>query len=247
MRRTFLVIALLLYSDVQAHSITGNVLPACHVPPAADTTGWQTVRLGASGHYLLCQVPPGFRRDANGPSWRDGSRRLVTGAKYICLPGSRTPECHECVDTLAGFPMAITTSHDTVDSLYHIALTPIDTRPDRRGDAERGLHFSTPDRGDQSLLLAALRTMREESWVVPHGTLVMGGNILEPPYVLTRAGERLTINGYQLPDLVPPSTRPPATHAELEARRTIEARLIALRDSLKAHGMELPHVQERLR
>ena len=231
------------------------MLPACFVPPPPDTTGWRTVRWIGVGdeRRLLCRIPGSFRRDStevekHGTSrWADGDRRVTLRSDYGQPAVAEAAAGFECVDTLAGRAFVLDTGFDLSDSLYRVLGTHAVMGPGAQGVLSDGLDLTSPDSTDQKLFLAIVRTIREESWTSGKGVVFLGGHELRPPYAFTRQRDRLTVNGYRLPDLVPPAARQAAPNAELEARRSLEARLAALRDSLVQAGVDWGAAEERMK
>jgi len=233
----------------QPAGLGGTVHPPCLKPPAVDTTGWRVERLiTMDGWHFFFRLPPSFNEDDQkfrfyhgGRTYVDGVRTIINGGGDLCVPGPEAPGCAECVDTIAGYPFVLTSSYR--DGLYHVGVSRI-----RNGlVTNRGLHLMSADSSDQGLFFAIVRSFEERLRISRNGTLFVGGHEMKAPFVFTCPEGRLTVNGYWMPDLVPATSRRPNANAELEARRTIAARLVALRDSLLGLGIDWPETQERLR
>ncbi len=229
-------------------SAEASMFRPCHIPTGIDTAGWVTIRLYGDGRRILYQLPPSFHEDHSihftegGVAWTDGRRRLTwSHSNYTCVPDAAFRDCAECYDSLAGTLFRVDTAYQTFDSLYCVYAG------QENFGTRLGLHAlmcTSPYSADQNLFLTIVRTMRDDSRVARRGHLFMGGHRFAAPYVITSVEDRLVINGYMLPDVGPPSERPPDTSAELETRRSIKAGLRSYRDSLLASGMNWPRAKE---
>ncbi len=147
---------------------------------------------------------------------------------YGITPGPRYRDVTVCIDTLGGSAFRLYAAYDVLDSVYHVAAVPESSE----GSWNQDILAWTPDSVDQGLLLAIIRSIREESRTVLRGTVFLGGHRLDPPCTITDSDGDLAFNGYALPDSIPVFTRAPDPSGELEARRSIVSALVALRDSI---------------
>ena len=232
-----------------------RVLLPCSTPAGPDTTVWQTVRWPVGRHRLLVDLPASFHLNRNtrfvhgGRSWTDGSRvvSMVGGSQYTCVPGSKDyPGCHECEQILGEVKLRLVSTYEQQSGEY-VAAAVLDVDPSASvrldGDGEALIaRSSRPE--DQVLFLRVLGSIRSDSRVARRGLLFLGGNRLDPPYVFTYVDGRLAVNGRALPDILPPLV--PAADGELETRESVEAHLVALRDSLLAAGTGWARAQQFL-
>ncbi len=148
--------------------------------------------------------------------------------RYGVAPGPRYRDVSACMDTLGGSPFSIYAAYDIRDSVFHVAAVP----ESPEGSWTEDVRCWGPDSADQNLFLAIIRSIREDSRTALQGTVFLGGHRLSPPYRITDSDGNLAVNGYALPDSIPNFTRAPDPSGELEARRSIVAALVALRDSI---------------
>lgn len=222
----------------------GQVLRPCGFSLAVDTTGWREVVKTSSrdNRRYHFKMPSAFEPDSTarfshgGTAWRDLTRRILwyDGGGAGCTLDEPASACAQCVDSLAGFPFHLVSRYNTYDQVHRISAERLDAQSTSR--SSEALVGTSPDSSDQALLLAVIRSLQEEVRVATRGTLFVGGRQIHPPYVIKTANERVVVNGYYLPDVLPSPAIPPNPNAELETRRAIELSLVATRDSLLMVG-----------
>lgn len=199
------------------------------------------------GRRLAFKLPPSFQNDPKvrfqhgGRAFRDGKRTLVMGSAGCSILGI----C--CSDSLAGLLREVSTRYGLFDgdSLYQVGLC-LSSGPSRVGYYD-GMRGNSPDSSDQRLFLTILHSIHQVSHTARRGHLFMGGNSIDPPYVLTALEDRLVVNGLSLPDVESPNLELLAPSGELETRRALKPLLETARDSILERDQSWSDAKEMLR
>lgn len=143
-----------------------KVFPPFKAPRAFDRSGLQSVPMFS--RPLSFRLPARFRKDASasfiegGVAWVDGRRRVLQinglwGPSSFGLGDRSTLGYSECVDTIAGIAYRFATSYSSRDSMYNVAVAPLDVGSGRSWAYTEALVGTSPNRRDQQLFLAIFK------------------------------------------------------------------------------------------